>query len=83
MAAKFAREKQVPYFGICFGMQMAVVEAARNMAGIKDAGTTEFGEPADAVVGLLTEWERDGIVHQRDETSDKGGTMRLGAYPAG
>ncbi len=81
MAAKFAREKQVPYFGICFGMQMAVVEAARNMAGIKDAGTTEFGEPSDAVVGLLTEWERDGIVHQRDETSDKGGTMRLGAYP--
>ena len=81
MAAKFARERQVPYFGICFGMQMAVVEAARNMAGIRDAGTTEFGEPTDAVVGLLTEWERDGIVHQRDETSEKGGTMRLGAYP--
>ena len=80
-AAKFAREKQVPYFGICFGMQMAVVEAARNMAGIKGAGTTEFGMPSDPVVGLLTEWERDGIVHQRDETSDKGGTMRLGAYP--
>ena len=81
IAAKFARERQVPYFGICFGMQMAVVEAARNMAGIRDAGTTEFGEPTDAVVGLLTEWERDGIVHQRDETSEKGGTMRLGAYP--
>ncbi|MDG2033491.1 MAG: CTP synthase, partial [Rhodospirillales bacterium] len=80
-AAKFAREKQVPYFGICFGMQMAVVEAARNLAGIKGAGTTEFGTPTDPVVGLLTEWERDGIVHQRDETSDKGGTMRLGAYP--
>ena len=81
IAAKFARERQVPYFGICFGMQMAVVEAARNMAGIRDAGTTEFGEPTDAVVGLLTEWERDGIVHQRDEKSEKGGTMRLGAYP--
>jgi len=80
-AAKFAREKNVPYFGICFGMQMAVVEAARNLAGIEGAGTTEFGKPSDAVVGLLTEWEQDGIVHTRDETSDKGGTMRLGAYP--
>ncbi len=80
-AAKFARERGVPYFGICFGMQMAVVEAARNIGGIRDAGTTEFGKPIDAVVGLLTEWERDGIVQQRDETSDKGGTMRLGAYP--
>ena len=80
-AAKFAREKNVPYFGICFGMQMAVVEAARNMAGIEGAGTTEFGRPSDAVVGLLTEWDQDGVVHTRDETSDKGGTMRLGAYP--
>jgi len=80
-AAKFARERNVPYFGICFGMQMAVVEAARNLAGLKDAGTSEFGECSEAVVGLMTEWEKDGIVEQRDEASDKGGTMRLGAYP--
>jgi CTP synthase len=80
-AAKFARERNVPYFGICFGMQMAVVEAARNLAGLKDAGTSEFGECGEAVVGLMTEWEKDGIVEQRDEASDKGGTMRLGAYP--
>jgi CTP synthase len=80
-AAKFARERNVPYFGICFGMQMAVVEAARNLAGLKNAGTSEFGECSEAVVGLMTEWEKDGIVEQRDEASDKGGTMRLGAYP--
>jgi CTP synthase len=80
-AAKFARERNVPYFGICFGMQMAVVEAARNLAGLKNAGTSEFGECKEAVVGLMTEWEKDGIVEQRDEASDKGGTMRLGAYP--
>ncbi|MDP6258990.1 MAG: CTP synthase, partial [Rhodospirillales bacterium] len=80
-AAKFARERDVPYFGICFGMQMAVVEAARNLAGLENAGTTEFGPCDEAVVGLMTEWEKDGIVEQRDEASDKGGTMRLGAYP--
>ncbi len=80
-AAKFARERDVPYFGICFGMQMAVVEAARNLAGLDKAGTTEFGPCDEAVVGLMTEWEKDGIVEQRDEESDKGGTMRLGAYP--
>jgi CTP synthase len=80
-AAKFAREHNVPYFGICFGMQMAVVEAARNLAGLENAGTTEFGPCDEAVVGLMTEWEKDGSVEQRDEASDKGGTMRLGAYP--
>ena len=80
MAAKFARERHVPYFGICFGMQMAVVEAARNLAGIKGAGSTEFG-PCDApVVGPVTEWDKDGVTEQRGEDSDKGGTMRLGAY---
>ncbi|MBK1668366.1 CTP synthetase [Rhodovibrio sodomensis] len=81
-AAHFARERQVPYFGICFGMQMAVIEAARNLAGIKRAGTTEFGPCDDPVVGLLTEWTRGNTVEQRDSDSDKGGTMRLGAYPA-
>ena len=80
-AAKFARERNVPYFGICFGMQMAVVEAARNLAGIKEAGSTEFGPCDAAIVGLMTEWDKDGVTHQRDEGSDKGGTMRLGAYP--
>jgi CTP synthase len=81
-AANFARERQVPYFGICFGMQMAVIEAARNLAGIKGAGTTEFGPCDDPVVGLLTEWTRGNTVERRDSDSDKGGTMRLGAYPA-
>jgi CTP synthase len=81
-AARFARERQVPYFGICFGMQMAVIEAARNLAGIESAGTTEFGPCDDPVVGLLTEWTRGNTVERRDSDSDKGGTMRLGAYPA-
>jgi CTP synthase len=81
-AATFAREHDVPYFGICLGMQMAVVETARNLAGIKGAGSTEFGPCVDPVVGLLTEWERDGIIEKRNEDGDKGGTMRLGGYDA-
>jgi len=82
-AAKFARERGVPYFGICLGMQMATVEAARNLAGVSDAGSTEFEEHANPVVGLITEWVReDGSVEQRTEETDLGGTMRLGAYPA-
>jgi CTP synthase len=80
-AARFARERAVPYFGICFGMQMAVIEAARNLAGLPGAGSTEFGQPTDAVVGLMTEWTRGNAVERRDRESDKGGTMRLGAYP--
>ena len=79
-AVSFARQRQVPYFGICFGMQMAVVEAARNLAGITAAGSTEFGPTPDPVVGLMTEWTRCGQLEQRDADSDKGGTMRLGAY---
>ncbi len=79
-AVSFARQRRVPYFGICFGMQMAVVEAARNLAGIDDAGSTEFGPTPDPVVGLMTEWTRDGQLEQRHEDDDKGGTMRLGAY---
>ncbi len=81
-AATFAREHDIPYFGICLGMQMAVIEAARNLAGIKGAGSTEFGECDDPIVGLLTEWERDGIVEKRSEDGDMGGTMRLGGYDA-
>jgi CTP synthase len=81
-AAKFARERNIPYFGICLGMQMAVVEAARNLAGIEGAGSTEFGPCKEPLVGLLTEWERDGLIEKRSEGDDMGGTMRLGAYDA-
>ncbi len=79
-AARFAREREVPYFGICFGMQMAVVEAARNLAGLEGAGSTEFGPCEHPVVGLLTEWVKDGQVEKPDADGDKGGTMRLGSY---
>src|SRR5258707_15187031 len=82
-AAQFAREHEVPYFGICFGMQMAVVEAARNLCGIEDANSTEFGATANPVVGLMTEWMKGNELQKRAEGGDLGGTMRLGAYPAG
>jgi CTP synthase len=81
-AATFARTRHVPYFGICFGMQLAVIEAARNLAGIADASSTEFGPCAQAVVGLMTEWEHGGSTEVRSAESDLGGTLRLGAYPA-
>ena len=81
-AARFARERGVPYFGICLGMQMAVVEAARHMAGIAGAGSTELGAPDHAVVGLLTEWATEAGIEMREAEMDLGGTMRLGAYPA-
>ncbi len=82
-AARFAREHGIPFFGICLGMQMAVVEAARHLAGLEDAGSTEFGRPRHPVVGLLTEWEKEGGERERREKGgDLGGTMRLGAYPA-
>jgi CTP synthase len=81
-AVRFARERRVPFFGICFGMQMAVIEAARNQAGLKGASSTEFGACAEPVVGLLTEWTRGNAVERRAADGDLGGTMRLGAYPA-
>jgi len=81
-AVKFAREHQVPYFGICFGMQMAMVEAARNLAGIAGASSTEFGPSSEPVVGLMTEWTRGNSRETRSEGDDLGGTMRLGAYDA-
>src|SRR5512144_2190492 len=81
-AAQFARERHVPYFGICFGMQMAVVEAARNLCGIEDANSTEFGPTREPVVGLMTEWLRGNALEQRKADGDLGGTMRLGAYSA-
>jgi CTP synthase len=81
-AVRFARERRVPFLGICFGMQMAVIEAARNLAGIAAASSTEFGPCDDAVVGLLTEWARGNERERRMEGGDLGGTMRLGAYRA-
>ncbi len=81
-AVRFARERGVPFFGICFGMQMAVIEAARNLAGLAGASSTEFGPCAEPVVGLLTEWARGNEIERRREGGDLGGTMRLGAYPA-
>lgn len=81
-AARYARENNIPYFGICFGMQMAVVEAARNMAGIAGASSTEFGATDEPVVGLMTEWTRGNEKEQRHAEGDLGGTMRLGAYEA-
>jgi CTP synthase len=80
-AARFARERRVPYFGICFGMQMAIIEAARNLAGIRGAGSTEFGPVEEPVVGLLTEWMKGDRIERRNVGDDLGGTMRLGAYP--
>lgn len=79
-AAKFAREKKIPYFGICFGMQMAVIEAARNLGGIAKATSSEFGHEGPSVVGLMTEWVKDNQLELRKATGDLGGTMRLGAY---
>jgi len=81
-AAQFAREREVPYFGICFGMQMAVIEAARNLCGIEQANSTEFGPTREPVVGLMTEWLKGNELQKRAEGGDLGGTMRLGAYPA-
>jgi CTP synthase len=81
-AARFARERQVPYFGICFGMQMAVIEAARNLADLPGANSTEFGPCQDPVVGLMTEWMRGNMLERRQANGDMGGTMRLGAYEA-
>jgi len=81
-AAGFAREKKIPYFGICFGMQMACIEAARSLAGIDKASSSEFGATRQPVVGLMTEWLKGNMLEKRQEAGDLGGTMRLGAYPA-
>ncbi|HET8995415.1 MAG TPA: CTP synthase, partial [Acetobacteraceae bacterium] len=81
-AVRFARERGVPFFGICFGMQMAVIEAARNLVGLPEASSTEFGPCDTPVVGLLTEWARGNEIERRMEGGNLGGTMRVGAYPA-
>ncbi len=81
-AAHFARTRGIPYFGICFGMQMAVIEAARDLAGIPEAGSTEFGATEEPIVGLMTEWMKGNELEQRKANGNLGGTMRLGAYDA-
>jgi CTP synthase len=82
LAARFARERKVPYFGICFGMQMAVIEAMRSLGGAPGANSTEFGPTNEPVVGLMTEWLRGNELEMRQAEGDLGGTMRLGAYRA-
>jgi len=81
-SVKFAREREIPFFGICLGMQMACIEGARNTAGIKEASTTEFGPTSEPVVGLITEWMSPEGLQERAVDGDLGGTMRLGAYAA-
>jgi CTP synthase len=82
LAARFARQRKVPFFGICFGMQMAVIEAARSLGGIAEANSTEFGPTREPLVGLMTEWMRGNELQIRANEGDLGGTMRLGAYGA-
>ncbi|HLV06054.1 MAG TPA: CTP synthase [Croceibacterium sp.] len=81
-SVRFARERKVPFFGICLGMQMACIEGARNTAGIERASSTEFGETPEPVVGIITEWMSKEGLQQRSAEGDLGGTMRLGAYDA-
>lgn len=81
-SVRFARERKVPFLGICLGMQMACIEGARNTAGIAGAGSTEFGETSEPVVGIITEWMSPEGLQKRGADTDLGGTMRLGAYEA-
>src|SRR5260370_25007102 len=80
-AARFARERGVPFFGICFGMQMAVIEAARHLAGLTGAGSTEFGPCEHPVVGLMTEWMRGNMLEKRPAGGDLTGTIPFSPYP--
>ncbi len=81
-SVRFAREREVPFFGICLGMQMACIEGARNTAGIAEASSTEFGPTKEPVVGIITEWMTAEGLEKREAGGDLGGTMRLGAYEA-
>ena len=81
-AIKYARENNIPFFGICLGMQLAVIEIAQNVLKIKNAHSSEFKKTTKLVVGLMTEWVNKNKIEKRDKNSDKGGTMRLGAYKA-
>lgn len=78
---KYARENKIPYLGICYGMQMAVIEGARNLLGITDAVSSEFEQDGTNIVGLMTEWQQGTDTQTRTQNGDMGGTMRLGAYP--
>lgn len=80
-AIRYARENKVPFFGICLGMQMAVVEAGQSLLGIENAGSSEFGGSCTPVISKMKVWEQDGVQHIRPDNGDLGGTMRLGAYP--
>ncbi|MGD9195596.1 MAG: CTP synthase, partial [Methyloceanibacter sp.] len=82
LAARYARERNFPYFGICFGMQMAVLEVARHLAGLESASSTEFGPTDEPLIGLMTEWMKGEELERREHNGDLGGTMRLGAYDA-
>ena len=81
-AINYARVNKIPFFGICFGMQLAVIEAARNLAKIDNANSSELSNTKNPIVGLMTEWEKNDKKFKRDSNSDYGGTMRLGSYPA-
>ena len=81
-AARYARTRGLPYFGICFGMQMAVIEVARDLAGIEGAGSTEFGSTNEPLIGLMTEWMKGEELERREQNGNLGGTMRLGAFDA-
>jgi CTP synthase len=81
-AIEYARVEKVPFFGVCFGMQMACIEAARNQAGLCDASSTEFGATKHPIVGMMTEWLKGNELERRAADGDLGGTMRLGAYDA-
>src|SRR4029077_433129 len=80
-AVKFARERRVPFFGICYGLHMAVIEVARDLAGLDGAGTTENGNPRHPGIALMTEWLKGNQIETRDPGGDPGATMRLGPYP--
>ena len=82
IASKFATENHIPFIGICFGMQLAVVDIARHLLGFKNASSTEFGKTDKPVIGLLTEWIKNEEIQKRNLKSEYGGTMRLGSYPA-
>ena len=79
---KYARENKIPFFGICLGMQLAVIEISRNILNLKKANSTEFAKTKYPVIGLMTEWLNNNKIEKRNKNSDKGGTMRLGSYPA-
>ncbi|MDC2979778.1 CTP synthase [Pelagibacteraceae bacterium] len=81
-AIRYARENNIPFFGICLGMQLAVIDVARNVLNLKNANSSEFKSTSKSVVGLMTEWVKDNKIEKRNKNSDKGGTMRLGSYKA-